>query len=281
VVFVHGSGPETWSNSSYSAKWLASIGYVALAYDKRGSGESDGEEKDWNRFSFNDLADDVVSAVDFLATLEEVDKSKIGLHAASQGGWVAPLAASKTELISFMIIKSASVCAVGEDRIFERSARLKKEGFSETEIHEAAEMQKAEAQFSTVDNNSDDFTSLFEKNKDKNWFPRVYRGSNPFTQSLVEYRKWYATIADFNSVPYLEKSELPVFWIFGDADLDTHGPVARSISTVEMLKTNGKAYSINSYTGEGHNISERKYELELYDWLNQTLDYDGFKFKKH
>ena len=42
VVFVHGSGPETGSNSSYSAKWLASIGYVAVAYEKRGSGESDG-----------------------------------------------------------------------------------------------------------------------------------------------------------------------------------------------------------------------------------------------
>ena len=281
MVFVHGSGPETRSNSSYSAKWLASIGYVALAYDKRGSGESDGEENEWNRFSFDDLAGDVVSAVNFLSKQPEVDTSKIGIHATSQGGWVAPLASSKTELISFMIIKSASVCSVGEDRVFERTTRLRKEGFSEKEILEAKEMQLVEAKISAEDDASDEFTMLFEQNKGENWLPRVYGGTDPFAQSLVDYRKWYATIVDFNSVSYLEKSDLPIFWIFGDANLDTYGPVARSVSTVETLKANGKAYTINSYLGEGHNINERKYELSLYNWLTEVLGYNRFKFKKH
>ena len=169
VVFVHGSGPETGKNSSYSAKWFASIGYVALAYDKRGSGASDGEEKEWSRFNFNDLAGDVLAAVNFLTTHKKVDKSKIGIHAASQGGWVAPLAASKTDLISFMIIKSASVCSVHEDRIFERSERLKKEGFTETDIMEASAMQEVEAKTTKGDNLSDDWTTLFDQNKSKIW----------------------------------------------------------------------------------------------------------------
>ncbi len=281
VVFVHGSGPETRGNSSYSGKWLASIGYVALAYDKRGAGESGGEEQDWKRFSFNTLAADVVAAVDFLSEQKEVDKTKIGIHAASQGGWVAPLAATKTKLISFMIIKSASVSSVGEDRIFERSARLKKEGFSDSDIAEAQEMQLVEAKSSHADDVPDDFTRLYDKNKNKVWFSRVYGGDDPYSKDLVDYRKWYATIVDFNSVPLLEQSEIPTFWIFGDADLDSKGPVESSISFVKTLMENGKFYKIVSYDGEGHNVKEKKYELALYNWLAATNEYEVYKFKKH
>lgn len=281
VVFVHGSGPETRGNSSYSAKWFASIGYVALAYDKRGSGESDGEEKEWKRFSFNDLAEDVLAAVNFLATQEEVDKTKIGIHAASQGGWIAPLAASKTDIISFMIIKSASVCSVHEDRIFERSERLKKEGFSAADIKEVREMQVVEAKKTEEDNLPDHWTSLFEQNKNKIWFSRVYGGTDPFEQSLVAYRKWYATIYDFDSVTYLNQIDIPIFWIFGDPQLDKNGPVNKSIETLNAMGISGKPYVVHSFQKEGHNVKERKYEKSLYNWLSETNNFYKFKFKKH
>lgn len=281
VVFVHGSGAETRENSSYSAKWLTSIGYAALIYDKRGTGKSGGNEKEVNSFSFENLSNDVLAAVNFLSTQEKIDKSKIGIHAASQGGWVAPLAASKTDLISFMIIKSASVSTLSEDRIFERSARLAREKFSKAEIAEAQEMQLVEAKTVSGDKTPDKFTLLFEKNKDKPWFARVYGGKNPFTKSLVKYRKWYATVADFDPVIYLEQIDTPIFWIFGDSTLDKLGPVSKSIETLKKLKKEGKQYAIFSYKGEGHNINEKKYELDLYKWMKITNDYSGFKFKKH
>ncbi len=118
------SGVETRDNSRYSAEWLVSIGYAVLIYDKRGTGKSDGDKKSINFFSIDDLSDDLVAGINYLSKL---DKTKIGIHATSQGGWVATLATLKTNLISFMIVRSASVSTVGEDRIFERSARLKKD----------------------------------------------------------------------------------------------------------------------------------------------------------
>jgi len=279
VVFVHGSGPETRDNSSYSAKWMASIGYAALAYDKRGSGKSEGEPSESSRFRFEDLASDVVAAVNFLSQRDDIEESKIGVHAASQGGWVAPLAASKTSTIAFMIIKSASVCSVGEDNIFERSSRLRREGFSKVEIEEASELQRVEPK--TTDDKNDDFTALFEKQKDKLWFSRVYGGRDPFSKTLTDYRKWYATIATFSSVPYLEKSAIPIFWIFGDPVLDQLGPVEQSLETLDALKKAGKPYVIASYEDEGHNVKEKKYEQQLYDWLKEVNNYSSFKFKKH
>ena len=180
IVFLHGSGSETRKNSSYSAKWMTSIGYAALIYDKRGTGESDGDNKSWSRFSFEDLTGDVIAVVNFLSEKERIDKTKIGLHASSQGAWVVTLTATKTSLISFMIIRSPSVATVGEDRIFERTARLKREGFSTSDIAEAREMQMMEAKTSSGDDTPDDFTRLFEQNKNKSWFPRVYRAKDPF-----------------------------------------------------------------------------------------------------
>ena len=279
VVFVHGSGVETRENSSYSAEWLTSIGYAAFVYDKRGTGKSNGNKKEINYFSFDNLSNDVLAAVNYLATHKKVNKSKIGVHAVSQGGWVAPFAASKTDLISFMIIKSASVSTLGEDRIFERSARLAREKFSKIEIAESQEMQLLEGKIVLDNKIQDEFTKLFNKNKNKAWFASVYRGLS--IESLIEYRKWYSTVVDFDPVVYLKEIDIPIFWVFGDDALDELGPIAKSIETLEKLKRTGKQYTIFSYKGEGHNINEKKYELDLYKWLKMTNDYSNFKFKRH
>ncbi len=280
VVFVHGSGAETRDNSSYSARWLASIGYAALIYDKRGTGKSEGSDDDWRRFSFENLANDVVAAVDYLKSHKKIDSDKIGLHAASQGGWVAALATSKTKAIRFMVIKSASVCTVGEDRIFERSARLAREGFSAEEISQAKEMQLVEAK-RPDDTRPDPYNVLFEKYKNARWFSRVYPGDSPTTEALVSYRTWYATIVDFDPVKLLKESDVPVCWIFGDPELDQSGPVEASIAAVSDLKEQGKPYLTLQFEEQGHNIEESVYERALFDWLNDVNDYQGYEFKKH
>ncbi len=281
VVFVHGSGEETRKNSAYSAKWMTSIGYAALVYDKRGTGKSDGDENDWSYFSFEDLANDAVSAVKLLEQNEHIDSDKIGLHASSQGGWVAALAASKTESINFMIIKSASVSTVSEDRIFERSARLKREGFSDSDIEEAVEMQLVEGKTIEGKDTPDTFTNLFEQNKDKAWFARVYPGTSPFTESLTTYRSWYATIMNFDPVVHLNQLDIPIIWLFGDSELDQLGPVDQSINTLKELKEEGKVYEVFQYSGEEHNIKEKAYEQDIYNWLKNIYPNHTLEFRKH
>lgn len=282
VVFVHGSGPEERNNSSYSAKWLASIGYIVLTYDKRGTGESDGDKKSWSRFSFDDLSDDVVAAVNYLSNQPNVDKDKIGLHATSQGGWVASLALSKTNLIHYLIMKSTSMTTVELDRIYERAERLKGEGLTPNELKEAMEMQLVEARKSLSDS-SDDFIRLFEKYKNSSWIKKVYPVDDPLNSSLVDYRNWYATIVDFDPIPYLKSTDTPIFWIFGDPKMDKLAPINQSIQNVYQLEKEGKKYAVFQYDGQGHNIKESAYEKDLYNWLdsiNHQSD-KGYNFKKH
>ena len=127
----------------------------------------------------------------------------------------------------------------------------------------------------------DQFTELFLQYKSKPWFERVYPGTDPFTDSLVGYRTWYATIVDFDPIPHLTRTSSPVFWIFGDSELDQSGPVELSMSNLRRLQTAGKPYTILQCDDEGHNVSERKYERELYEWLYDVNHYREFEFQKH
>lgn len=277
VVFVHGSGAETRDNSRYSARWLQSLGYVALTYDKRGTGDSGGDPNSVERFSFEDLAKDVVAAVAYLSGQPQVDKTKIGLHATSQGGWVAALSSHKSEYISFMIVKSASVCTVAEDRIYERSTRLANEGFTRDDIEEAKAMQRAEPATSPAPD--DEFSTLFDQFRGRPWFKRVYLGEDSNSPGLVAFRTWYATVADFDPVHYLAQMDIPVFWIFGEPRLDHSGPVELSLANLRRIGS--QVYEIVQIDGEGHQVREKTYELQLYNWLCEINDYRNYKFKKH
>ena len=89
VVLVHGSGPQ--KRDLFTARWFAAAGIAALAYDKRGVGESDG---DFRKVPFMKLCDDGLGAIKYLKSRKEIDAKRIGVWGLSQGGWLGPLAAT-------------------------------------------------------------------------------------------------------------------------------------------------------------------------------------------
>jgi pimeloyl-ACP methyl ester carboxylesterase len=259
--------------------WLASIGFASLIYDKRGAGESDGSEEEIEYFSFENLADDVVAAVNQLKKYDQIDTTKIGLHASSQGGWVAPLAAGKTNSISFMIMRSVSAVSVKEDRIFERGERLRSAGFAEADIAASRRLQELEG-INTHDPGAREFDRLFQKAKDEDWLKGVY-GADTGLSELARYRDWYSGVAGFDPIPLLQDLDIPVIWIFGDERIDKFGPVLRSIENLKMLQAAGKDYEILQFQGQGHNIEESEYENSLYLWLSDKVQDEGHGFLTH
>src|ERR1700676_3789475 len=78
VVLIHGSGPQSrWGTNRYVADRFARAGIAALAYDKRGSGDSGG---DWRTATYADLARDALAAVALLAARPDIDPARIGVH---------------------------------------------------------------------------------------------------------------------------------------------------------------------------------------------------------
>src|SRR5215207_7310621 len=93
VVLTHGSGPGPRQANRMFADRFARLGLVVLLYDKRGSGESGGS---WTAASLDDLADDAVSAANYLRTRGEVDARRVGVWGGSQAGWVIPRALARS-----------------------------------------------------------------------------------------------------------------------------------------------------------------------------------------
>jgi len=104
IVFVHGSGPEGRYASRYLADRFARAGFAALIYDKRGVGASGG---DWKRSGFGDLAGDALAAIRMLAADRRVRAGAIGVYGHSQGGTIAPLIASQSRDLGFVIASAA------------------------------------------------------------------------------------------------------------------------------------------------------------------------------
>ena len=102
AVIIQGSGASDRTNrwARAIAEILVGKGIAVLLTDKRGSGKSDGN---WQTSSFDDLAADALAGADYLRARKEIDAGRVGLVGLSQGGWIAPLAAARSENIAFVI----------------------------------------------------------------------------------------------------------------------------------------------------------------------------------
>jgi len=120
IVTTHGSPPLT-RNDWYSlmvSNFFVQHGYAVLRYDKRGVGESTGEYPEVgteNSEALNDLAEDALAGVQFLKNHALIDPNMIGVEGFSQGGWIAPLAASKSSDVAFSIAVSGPTSSVGQE----------------------------------------------------------------------------------------------------------------------------------------------------------------------
>ena len=101
VVFVHGAGRGSRSALIDQAEYLASVGVVALVYDKRTIGYS------FANRDFDLLAEDALAAVRVLRERADVDPDRVGLWGVSEGGWVVPIAAARSCDVAFAILVSA------------------------------------------------------------------------------------------------------------------------------------------------------------------------------
>jgi len=86
------------------ARGLSDQGFLVLRYDKRGVGQSGGRNE---RVTLDDYADDLITAVRWLARRPDVDPKRIAVAGHSEGGAVAMLAAAREKQIASLILIAA------------------------------------------------------------------------------------------------------------------------------------------------------------------------------
>ncbi len=101
LVMLEGAGNRGRQELRPAAEVLARHGVITLIYDKRKVGYS------LLQRDYGLLAADAVAAVALLATQRDVDPSRLGLWAQSEGAYVAPLACNRSSAIKFVITVGA------------------------------------------------------------------------------------------------------------------------------------------------------------------------------
>ncbi len=108
VVLITGSGPEDRDETVFSHRpflvlsdHLTRAGIAVLRYDDRGVGKSTGN---FATATTRDFAKDALAAVSFLRTRSTIAGNRIGLLGHSEGGLIAPLAATQSKNVAFVVM---------------------------------------------------------------------------------------------------------------------------------------------------------------------------------
>jgi hypothetical protein len=101
LVMLEGAGHRGRQELQPAAEVFARHGVITLMYDKRTVGYS------LLRRDYDLLAADAVAAVTLLAIRRDVDPSRLGLWAQSEGAYVAPLACRRSSAVKFVITVGA------------------------------------------------------------------------------------------------------------------------------------------------------------------------------
>ena len=127
VVLVSGSGPQDRDESLLGHKpflvladYLTRRGIAVLRVDDRGVGASKG---DFATATSLDFVEDVLGSVDFLKGRPEIDPAKIGLVGHSEGGLIAPIVASRTTDVAFIVLL-AGPGVTGEQILYRQGADI-------------------------------------------------------------------------------------------------------------------------------------------------------------
>ncbi len=118
AILIHGSGPS-WRDSVWYlsvARHLQQHGIAVLLPDKRGCEQSEGK---WIGANFDQLATDTLAAVEHVKQQNVFAHSTIGLIGTSQGGWIAPVVAGRTDELSFVVSMSGAAVTTAEQLLHE------------------------------------------------------------------------------------------------------------------------------------------------------------------
>jgi pimeloyl-ACP methyl ester carboxylesterase len=243
------------------ARWFATQGVAALAYDKRGVGESGG---DFRAVPFMELCDDGLSAIEYLKTRKEIDTKRIGVWGLSQGGWLGPLAASRSADVAFVIAVSGPGVSPGEQMIVYYANELRTQGVSESAVREASAVRR---DIWTYMSNGDGYEKVkgeLEQAHAKAWFSKAKAQQDDSFGTLptpAELRKqpahstqWFKQEAVYDPVPALRALRVPALFLFGDQDQLI--PVKESVAVLQgVLAGDGQHdFTIREFPNDDHGM---------------------------
>jgi dienelactone hydrolase len=250
IVCTHGSGPGDRQFAAYRSEGIfyARLGLAALIYDRRGSGKSTGDAA---TASLEDLADDALAGVRLLKAMSTVRSAQIGVSGISQGGWIAPLAASRSSDVAFVIVSSASGINPMEQSIFDVGNALRRGGFGEAVVSEAAALRKRVYDFARTGVADSGLPAALEAVHDRPWF-RL--SALPYPLNATAASPGERQFLLFEPVPTWKKVAVPVLALWGGEDQSVPAPRSRALIEEALLSAGNSDHTLVLYPAGDHSL---------------------------
>jgi pimeloyl-ACP methyl ester carboxylesterase len=291
VVLLHGSEDNSARDWQPLQRLLPEEGVGAFVYDKRGTGGSGGKYTQ----DFSLLANDAVAAMREARRLAGARAGRIGYWGGSEGGWVAPIAATRATVDFVIVAFGLAVSVVDEDQE-EVALEMRLKGHSPEEIAKAQEVAAAaEAVFeSGFTKGFERFDAVRAKYRSE---PRYKDVHGNYTYFILPYSgadlrenanaalggalggqlkafnfAEMGTPFRYDPMPTLRAVKAPQLWILGEDDLEA--PSAPTASRIKALGAQGRPITLAIFPHAEHGIYE--FETKPDGERDDTRNPDGY-----
>lgn len=250
VVLITGSGPQDRNESLLGhqpflvlADYLTKQGIAVLRADDRGMG---GTSKGGPNDTTENYAADALAGVEFLKTRKEINVKQIGLIGHSEGGLAAPMAATKSNDVAFIVLMAGPGMPGGE--LLTKQIRLIAAAECEKEVERA--VADGQELITTVVQEKD--AAVARQKLHEAAVKRTEAAkkkidaqlANSDAQSAAWATPWFRYFLTYDPRPTLLRVQVPVLAINGEKDLQV--PAKEDLEAIEeALKDAGnKDYKI-------------------------------------
>ncbi|WP_447728857.1 alpha/beta hydrolase family protein [Sphingomonas koreensis] len=260
VVTVHGSEDSGWIHRQRLPYVLAAQGIAVFAFDKRGTGKSEGVYHQ----NFGKLAEDVVAASATARKLAAGRYARFGLIGGSQGGWVAPRAANAAGA-EFVAVGYGLLMDPLEEDAEQVATELRDAGFGADALAKGKEITDATGAVMAA-HFRDGYAGLAAvkaKYGAEPWFATI---KGEFTGDVLrtpeaELRATGAAKHDnldidwrYDALGEMRKVKAPQLWVIAGADREA--PPERTVTRLQAMRQEGKRIAIVRYPATDHGIFE-------------------------
>ncbi|MGM0620940.1 MAG: alpha/beta hydrolase family protein [Bacteroidota bacterium] len=243
AILITGSGAQDRDETIFGHKpfwviadYLTRNGMAVLRVDDRGVGGSEGNVND---ATSEDFSSDVVAGQDFLKGRNEIDPAKIGLIGHSEGGLVAPMVASRSEDVAFIVLL-AGPGVPGEEILYEQIKLINQAaGVSEEQLEQNLKTQKAIFEIVRTEEDSVKRLDRLQRTFSNGMYPMMQAEQKKAIDMQLQSvnNTWFRYFLSYNPRPALRRVKCPVLALNGEKDLQV--PPKQNLPAIEKALTEG------------------------------------------
>lgn len=256
VVLQYGSGRDSAVTDNFLQHLLPLDDIAVFVFDKAGTGRSTGQ------FSMHIgmLADDLAAAVRAVREQPGVKGVPVGVMGESQGGWVAPVAATKVPVDFVVVSYGLAVPMTGEDSE-EMAQSLRAKGHGAAVLAKGQEIHRATTRVfvSRFTEGLDEVERLQSAYGNEPWFKDIGGDYSTLlmTTPAGELMKWkeyfnHPYDIEYDTLPAISSIKVPQLWVLA-AD-DTEAPIDGTLTRLQELKAKGVPLEIKVFPGADHGM---------------------------